>query len=76
MYLKIISFASGPQGKTEIVQSPVVLNVKSDAKPIFTQPTMYFCSKKVSLRRVSIKQVEIKFLLTKSPYSFAKVLPA
>ena len=42
MYLKIISFASGPQGKTEIVQSSVVLNMKSDAKPIFTHLTTLF----------------------------------
>lgn len=37
---KNIPFASDPQGKVKIVQSPIVLNIKSDLKPTFTSPTV------------------------------------
>lgn len=38
--VKNTSFASDPQGKVEIVRSSTVLNIKSDLKPTFTDPTV------------------------------------
>lgn len=41
--------------------SSIILSMKSDLKPTFTQPTMYFQDKKFSPRKMSLNQVKITF---------------